>query len=414
MHHFRDVYWFHFLQAVKAKGFMISSAIIVALLFVFFIFNFVTNEGTQGSQRQFAVYNTSQNYQFDTNLLVQSLQATNSDSIYQVVSQSSIAEAKELVEKGKLQAIIEIGEENGLPTLNFIFKNSTSTTLVLTTQALMKELYNQQIITLEQLNPEVVSQLQTPIPVTVEQLDEVVISATTSMLIYVFAFFFYMFSLTFGNTIASNIVSEKSSRVMEVMISKVKPITLMYGKILAVLSLAVVQLAIIGSAIGVATLVGLVDLSSIDIFGMPVDFSSLTPSMIVYFVVFLLLGFALYAILFAGIGASVSKMEQLGNATMPVVLLAVAAFFIGISAMNEPTSILVTVAAYVPFFSPIAEFARILAGVASPLEILTSLTILVATIFFVNKIAARVYVNGVMAYHEKWTWKGLWKLMIQR
>ncbi|MGL4952743.1 MAG: ABC transporter permease [Culicoidibacterales bacterium] len=255
------------------------------------------------------------------------------------------------------------------------------------------------------------SQLQQPVTTTINQVDEVVNSDTTSLLIYAFSFLFYIFALTFGNLIASNIVSEKSSRVMEVMISKVKPLTLMYGKILAVLSLGLVQLAIIGATLGLMVVTGLFDFSNVDFFGVAIDLSSLTPTVIVTFIVFLLLGFALYAILFAAIGASVSKMEQLGNASFPVVLLAIAAFFIGISAMSEPTSILVTVSAYIPFFSPIAEYARILAGVAQPLEIIISVTILIVTIIIINRIAARVYTNGVMSYHEKWSWKTFLSLL---
>ncbi|MGL6249132.1 MAG: ABC transporter permease, partial [Culicoidibacterales bacterium] len=76
-----------------------------------------------------------------------------------------------------------------------------------------------------------------------------------------------------------------------------------------------------------------------------------------------------------------------------------------------PTSILVTVSAYIPFFSPIAEYARILAGVAQPLEIIISVTILIVTIILINRIAARVYTNGVMSYHEKWSWKTFLSLL---
>ncbi|MGL6058398.1 MAG: ABC transporter permease [Culicoidibacterales bacterium] len=406
-----DVYWFHFMQAVKSKGFIISSIAIIGLLFGFLVFNAFTSDNSKADQLKFSVFNLSQNYQFDAQKIADNLQTTSDEINYVLVSDLNESEAEAAITDDTLDGIVIIDEVSGQPTLEFKFKNKPYPSLIFASEAVVKEVFALKIAREQAIDESILAQLQAPLQSTITQVDEVQLSMTTSMLIYVFAFFFYIFALTFGNLIASNIVSEKSSRVMEVMISKVKPLTLMYGKILAVLSLGIVQLLIIGGTIGLASVIGLFDLTNIGIFGVTVDFTAFTPWMIIAFVIFLLLGFALYAILFAAVGASVSKMEQLGNASFPIVLLAIAAFFIGISAMTTPTSLLVTVSAYIPFFSPIAEYARILAGVAQPLEIGLSILILIITIIGVNRLAARVYVNGVMSYHEKWTWKTLWSLI---
>lgn len=409
-----DVYLFHFLQAVKSKGFIISSSIIVVLLLGFFTFSAVTSGGSNANELKFSVYNTSENYQFDITKIQTLLQSTNSEYEYVLVTGISSTDIDQAIKDEKVDGAVYISEQQGEPVLDFTFENTPYQSLVFATESIVKDVKTTYLASVEGVDQNILAQVQTPITSTIHQVDEITVSMTTSMLIYVFAFFFYIFALTFGNLIASNIVSEKSSRVMEVMISKVKPLTLMYGKILAILSLGIVQLFIIGATIGTAALTGLFDMNSIGLFGVPLDFSALTPMMIGYFIIFLLLGFGLYAILFAAVGASVSKMEQLGNATFPVVLFAIGAFFIGMSAMSDPTSTLVSVSAYVPFFSPIAEYARILAGVAQPIEIALSIAILVMTILVVNKIAARVYVNGVMSYQEKWTWKTLWSLVRQK
>lgn len=406
-----DVYWFHFLQAVKSKGFIFSSLVIVALLVGFAVFNLFTSEMSKSTELKFTVYNTTENYQFPATEIRDTLQSTDETLNYVLVTDIPQDQAEAAIAERKLDAAVVITESAGQPQLTFFFKNNPYRSLVFASEAVVK---NQRVLELAQtagVDPQVLSQLQQPVATTINQVDEVVNSDTTALLIYAFAFLFYIFALTFGNLIASNIVSEKSSRVMEVMISKVKPLTLMYGKILAVLSLGLVQLAIIGGTIGIMVATGLFDFGSVSLFDVPIDFSLLTPTIIGTFIVFLLLGFALYAILFAAIGASVSKMEQLGNASFPVVLLAIAAFFIGMSAMNAPTSALVTVSAYIPFFSPIAEYARILAGVAQPLEIVLSISILIGTILIINRIAARVYTNGVMSYHEKWSWKTFLSLL---
>lgn len=406
-----DVYWFHFLQAVKSKGFIFSSVVIVVLILGFAIFNFFTNETSQASTLKFTVYNQTQQYQFDAADIRTTLQASDETIEYVLVTDIPQAEAETAIAEQVIDAAIFIREVNGQPQLEFFFKNTPYRSLVFATESVVKNKMVLAIAQTSDIAPETLTQLQQPLPTTISQVDEVVNSDATALLIYAFAFLFYIFALTFGNLIASNIVSEKSSRVMEVMISKVKPLTLMYGKILAVLSLGLVQLAVIGITIGIISATGLLDFGSVSVMDVALDFSVLTPTIVITFIIFLLLGFALYAILFAAVGASVSKMEQLGNASFPVVLLAIAAFFIGISAMNAPTSTLVTVSAYIPFFSPIAEYARILAGVAQPLEIILSISILLITIFVINRIAARVYTNGVMSYHEKWSWKTFFSLL---
>ena len=107
-----------------------------------------------------------------------------------------------------------------------------------------------------------------------------------------------MFIVAFGNTIAMNIASEKASRVMEVMLPKVKPLTMMYAKILAVVSTALLQLVILACGYLIPYLLGWVDLESASLFGIPIDFTKLDAKVISMFLVYFITGYLLYAMMY--------------------------------------------------------------------------------------------------------------------
>ena len=158
-----------------------------------------------------------------------------------------------------------------------------------------------------------------------------------------------MFIVAFGNTIAMNIASEKASRVMEVMLPKVKPLTMMYAKILAVVSTALLQLVVLACGYLIPYLLGWVDLESASLFGIPIDFTKLDAKVISMFLVYFITGYLLYAMMYVAAGAVVSKTEDLQAVSFPVMILIMVAFFISIKSLSDPNSTIVVVSSYVPF-----------------------------------------------------------------
>ena len=219
-----------------------------------------------------------------------------------------------------------------------------------------------------------------------------------------------MFIVAFGNTIAMNIASEKASRVMEVMLPKVKPLTMMYAKILAVVSTALLQLVVLACGYLIPYLLGWIDLESASLFGIPIDFTKLDAKVISMFLVYFITGYLLYAMMYAAAGAVVSKTEDLQAVSFPVMILIMAAFFISIKSLSDPNSTIVVVSSYVPFL-PMVTFSRIVAGEAGMLEITITLAVLLATIAVLNAVTSRIYVNGVMNYSDKVKFKDLAKFI---
>lgn len=228
------------------------------------------------------------------------------------------------------------------------------------------------------------------------------------ILVYALLVLTFMAVTMYGNLIATEITSEKSSRIMEILIATVSPVKQMFGKVLGMFLLGVMQIAFF-----VILAIININLPNNQSYfeSMNLNFGDVPVSLYVYFVIFYLLGFFLFAMLFAAVGSIVSRTEDLGQAVLPITMLAIGGFYIGIFGINAPTGSFITTMSFIPFFSPGVMFLRI--GMASPetWEILLSLAILVVTILIVGWLAARIYRTGVLMYGKKPSWKEVSKAM---
>ena len=159
---------------------------------------------------------------------------------------------------------------------------------------------------------------------------------------------------------------------MEVMIPKVKPLTMMYAKILAVVSTALLQLIILACGYLVPYLLGWIDLENGSLFGV-IDVTKLDAKIIGMFLIYFVTGYFLYAMMYAAAGAVVSKTEDLQGVMLPISILIIAAFFISLKSLGDPNSTIVVISSYVPFFTPMVTFSRFVAGETGMLEIMITL-----------------------------------------
>ncbi|WP_058302714.1 ABC transporter permease [Gorillibacterium timonense] len=229
------------------------------------------------------------------------------------------------------------------------------------------------------------------------------------ILVYALMILLFMALSMYGNMTASEITAEKSSRVMEVLITSVSPLKQMFGKVFGMFLLGVAQIALF---IAVAV-INLNLPNNRDFFASnDLDFSSIDPMLYVYFVLFYLLGFFLYVILYAAMGSIVSRTEELGQAVMPITLLSLAGFYIGIYGINAPMGTFIRVCSFIPFFTPNIMFLRI--GMLSNVpawEIWLSIAILIASILFFGWLSAKIYRTGVLMYGKRPSIKEIRKAM---
>jgi ABC-2 type transport system permease protein len=228
-------------------------------------------------------------------------------------------------------------------------------------------------------------------------------------LVYMLLFVIYFAVIMYASMIAMEVATEKSSRVMEILISSVPPIQQMFAKILAVGLLGLTQLALM---LGVAYLSIKQNIDTLkggffDVFG----FGDVPLQTIIYAVLFFLLGYFLYATLAAFLGSLVTRIEDVNQMIAPMTYLLVAAFLIAMFGLSNPEAAFITVISYIPFFTPMLMFMRV--GMLNlPIwEPILGVVILIITIVILAVFGAKVYKGGVLLYGKSTSFKDIKKAM---
>ncbi len=214
---------------------------------------------------------------------------------------------------------------------------------------------------------------------------------------YIMILALYMVLLLYGNMVATNVATEKSSRAMELLITSAKPANMMFGKVFAACLAGLTQLfAIFGSAL-VFYKINREYWSSFEFADM---FFDIPVELLVYLFVFFILGFLIYAFLFGAVGSTVSKLEDINTAITPIMILFLVQFFIVNTSLSsgETETTLLKACSFIPFTSPMAMFTRIALSTVPMWEIILSIVILVASVFGVGMVSAKIYRMGVLLY----------------
>lgn len=258
----------------------------------------------------------------------------------------------------------------------------------------------------------------------------------------IFSILIYIFVYSFGGMVMSAVINEKTSRVVEVMVSSVKAIDLMIGKILGIAAVALTQFFLwivltLAIVVGVNAFIGMDELlgspenaeqimemagGQADMMGdvmaasanseMEAVTSTISqinfPLVIGSFLLFFIFGYLLYSSMFAAIGSAVDNEADTNQLLIPVTIPILAAFFIAFASIDNPESPLLLWASYIPFTSPICMMMRIVNGIPS-WEIWASLAILIVTTFLMMYLSAKIYKVGILMFGKKSSFKDMWK-----
>ena len=214
---------------------------------------------------------------------------------------------------------------------------------------------------------------------------------------YIMIFALYMVILLYGQMVATNVATEKSSRAMELLITSAKPTSMMFGKVLASCLAGFIQLVVVfGSALLFYNLNKsywgnnmIID----SIFNIP-------PGLFVYMLVFFILGFLIYAFLYGAVGSTASKLEDINTSVMPITILFVVAFIVIMTSMSSGNvdNTIMKVCSFIPFTSPMSMFTRIAMSTVPWYEIAISIAILVGSTVGIGLLSAKIYRVGVLMY----------------
>jgi ABC-2 type transport system permease protein len=251
----------------------------------------------------------------------------------------------------------------------------------------------------------------------------------------------------YGAILMRGVIEEKTSRIIEVIASSIRPMEILIGKILGITSVALLQFAIwvfLFFSVSVAAgpilasitspteqMTELVDKETMsdvmrsnpELSGaisaaentnisngeLPFDIPEIEFSLILYFFLYFILGYFLYASLFAAIGSAVDSETDSQQLMTPVMILIMFAYFFNVQVMQSPDTTLSIAVSLIPFFSPINMITRIAISEVPFWQIAISLSLLVVMIWGILTLSARIYQNGILSYGKKATFKDLLK-----
>ena len=250
---------------------------------------------------------------------------------------------------------------------------------------------------------------------------------------YVGSFLIYMFIFMFGSMVMRSVIEEKTTRIIEVIVSSVKPFQIMMGKILGVASVALTQffiwivitfaiVMVAGSALGLDDAAQTMAVTSSEI---PVE--QITAAMesegdgflqalkdvnyfqiIGCFVIYFVLGYLLYSSMFAAVGAAVDNEADTQQLVLPITMPLIIGLFLMLHTFQYPDSALSFWGSVIPFTSPMVMMARIAYGVPA-WELALSIGILVVTFVGMAYLSGKIYRVGILMYGKKPSWKEIWK-----
>ncbi len=399
-----------YFSKLKSKSFIITTIIVAAALFLLANFDNITSAFTSesDSKEKVAVIDKT-DYLF--NPLEQQVKVLNKDISLESTDMSETDLAKKVEDETYKGYLILSEGEDKLPHVVYKSNTLSDTTVSQDLQLGLQNIKANLTAAQLELSQEDLAKLNAPVAFEKEALVEGAKSSEeldqARGIVYVLLFFIYFSVIAYANMTAMEVATEKSSRVMEILISSVSPVKQMFAKIIGIGLVGLTQLAVI-LVVGYFALVRRKDELAggfFDVFG----FGDLSVSVILYAVIFFLLGYFLYATLAALLGSLVSRIEDVQQMVMPMTFLVMIGFFISMFGLSNPESAFITISSYIPFFTPMVMFLRVGMLNIPAYEPIIGIAVLLITIILLGIFGARVYRGGVLMYGKSNSYKDIKK-----
>ncbi|MGN1298948.1 MAG: ABC transporter permease [Candidatus Scatovivens sp.] len=399
----KTVICFTIKDMVKRKSFIISTLIILILIIIGFnIPNIIKSIQGENLGTKLLVVDSE-------NIFEGSLETLkNIESNYEVEVKDNLnyEQVKEKIDKEEYEEAIFIEKQDETINIKYIIKNANMI------ESVPDELINSinNIYTnlqISKLNL-TVEQLQSITPnfnFALEQTDEQKASGNVfAMMLLSIVLFYAIYFCAYQ--VSSSITTEKTSKIIETLVTSTKPSTIVLGKTIGIGLVGLGQMIILVATaiISAKTFLEPGMLDSI------LDMSNITIYLGIITIIYFILGYFSYALLYALTGSTVSKPEDIQSANTPVAFLAIIGFYLSYFTMMNPTSSLNVFASLFPISSPFCMPFRIMMGLASTTDVLISITILIVTILIIARIAIKIYSNAILNYGTKMGIKDIIKL----
>jgi len=237
---------------------------------------------------------------------------------------------------------------------------------------------------------------------TLEQTDEEEASGNVLVIMLMSIVLFYAIYFC-AYQVSSSITTEKTSKIMETLVTSTTPTTIVLGKTIGIGIVGLIQMiAIVGTAV-----ISAKAFLDPELLNSVLDMSNITIYLGIITIIYFILGYFTYALLYALTGSTVSKPEDIQSANQPVAILVVIGFYLAYFTMMNPTSELNLFASLCPISSPFCMPFRIMMGLATGTDVAISIAILIVTILIIAKVAIKIYSNAILNYGTKMSFKDI-------
>lgn len=398
-----DKFWSTFKLTYKnkvtTKSFQIFTIIVIVLILAAANINKIIDLFDHGSDKVGIVTDNKQIYK----LIDQQSKQLDDDAQYVKVTEQT---AKSEIKKDKLDKayVITISDDQKIKG-KIMSKDSVSTDDKQQLSVVLSTIQTQLTAANLNLSANELKQLQAQSKVTSEVVDNTNAQSDLTeaqkgfnmIIVYAGVMLMFFIIINYAGQVAMEIATEKTSRVIEMIITSVSPVTHILAKIFGVIAVALTQIAIF-------FIVGLISFFVFDIRkmlkGFKIEPNDLTAQLITVGIISLLLGILSYIILAAILGSITARIEDINQALMPMTLLSMIGFYIALFSVMNPDTLLVKIASFIPLISPFVMFVRAATPEVALWEIIVSIILSVVTIIILLWIAVRSYKDTILSFDK--------------
>lgn len=389
---------------VKRKSFLLSTLIILILIVVGFnVPNVIKSIKGDDTGDKFLIVDNKNIFEGTLENLKQidlgyEFEITNNDLKFEDIKQK--------IEDEEINGAIIINPENEKIKISYIVENTTMMEQVPEECVnSLTSLYSNLQISKLGLTEEQLQSITPNFDFSLEQTEEKSASGNVFVMMMMSIVLFYAIYFC-AYQVSSSITTEKTSKIIETLVTSTSPRTIILGKTLGIGLVGLAQMIVI-----VATaLISAKAFLEPELLENVLDMSNITPYLGIMTAIYFILGYLAYALLYALTGSTVSKPEDIQSVNTPVALLAVIGFYLSYFTMMNPTSDLNLFASLFPISSPFCMPFRIMMGLASIMDVALSIAILIVTIIVISHIAIKIYSNAILNYGTKMTFKDIIKI----
>ena len=411
MRDFLIVLGYTFHENIRKKAFIVSTIVALILTIAIILVPagiklFEQNKSISGTEANEKVTKTVVYFVDSKGLFKNDLSKLTeifSDYDFKVEPSDKIKDLQKQVKDGKKESLIVIDEKEGVPYFDYYVKQYGSGLNPSDLSREMKILFDTALLKEANVSEGTIKSLFTDVTYSVEELGKSMAKGYVACFIIMMLLFFSVYYYGYG--VSMSVASEKTSRVMEILLTSTKPSKIILGKSAAMGLVGLLQLTLI-------ILVGAVTYKiffpkDFSVFGQSIDLTSLTPFVIFMVFTYFILGYTLYAMMNAVVGATVSKAEDINSAIMPISFVSILSFYLAYGTIFVPNGAVAVIASIFPFSAAFSMPCRLIIADVPAWQVMASLFAMIITIVFMSWISIKIYSSAVLHYGRRLKTKDL-------